>query len=154
MRAASWESVLAEVLARAMCGLQVLRRLWSPSEDVALAPHVGAAAQRAALRIDADGNHAGAHPVRLENFQFVATRNERLAHRVGHAPLDFEEPRLAPVIVERAERMKRVDPRLFNRLLDIEVEHEDLEQHVQDLLILTVAARGAQGEEWLGVLQH
>ena len=65
-----------------------------------------------------------------------------------------QHARLARVVVERAERVQRVDARRLDRLLDVLAEHDHLQQHVQDLLILAVAARRADREERLAVLQH
>src|SRR3977135_3941579 len=88
-----------------------LARLWnptgfSPPKDVPLAPRVGAAAQRAGLRVDADGDHARAHPVGAEHLQLVPARREIVADAWRNAIFDLQHARLALVVVERAERMQ------------------------------------------------
>ena len=50
--------------------------------------------------------------------------------------------------------MQRIDARRLDRRLDVHVEHDHVQQHVQDLLILAVAARRADREKRLAVLQH
>src|SRR5262249_27553756 len=82
----------------------------SPPEDVALAPRIGSAAQRAGRRIHADGDDARAHGVGAEDLQPVSARGELVADARRHAILDLEDARFARMIVERAERMQRVDP--------------------------------------------
>src|SRR5436309_708521 len=96
-----------------------------PPEEVALSTGIGAAAKRAALRIDADGNDSGAHRVRAEDTQLVAERGQPVADRLRNAVLDLEHAGQALVIVERAEGMERVGPRRLDRLLDAHAEHED-----------------------------
>src|SRR5262249_17270263 len=69
------------------------------------------------------------------------------------AVFDLQHARLALVVVERSERVQRVDPRRLDRLLDVLVEHEYLQEHVEDLLILAVAAWRTDGQERLSVFQ-
>ena len=66
----------------------------SPTENVAFAPHVSAAAQRTALRIDADRDNTGAHAVWAEHVQPVAARGQLVAHRLRDAIFDFEHTRV------------------------------------------------------------
>ena len=72
----------------------------------------------------------------------------------GQRRLDFEHARLRAVVVERADRMQRVDARRLDRRLHVHAEVDDVQQHEQDLLVLAVAARRADREERLAVLQH
>src|SRR3989442_762546 len=88
-----------------------------------------------------------------EHLQLRAARDERPADGGRHAPLDLEHARLAFVVVERAEGMERVDPRRFDRLLKAHLEDEDVQQHVEHLLILAVTAWCADGEKRLAVPQ-
>src|SRR4029079_12243332 len=125
-----------------------------PPEYVTFTPYVGAAAKGAALRFHADGDDAGAHAVRAEHLQLVAARRERIANVGRNAILDFEHAGLARVGVERSERVQRVDARRFDRLLDVAAEDEHLEQHIENLLILAVAAGRADGQERLALLEH
>ena len=71
-----------------------------------------------------------------------------------HAIFDLEDAGKALVVVERAERMQRIDPRRLDRLLHVHPEHEQVEQDVQDLLILAVAAGRADGKKRLAALEH
>jgi hypothetical protein len=84
----------------------------------------------------------------------VAARGQRVTGRLRDAVLDLQHAELALVVVERAERMQRVDPRCLDRVLDAAVEHEDLQQHVEQLLILAVAARVLMARNGLPSFQH
>src|ERR1041385_8894736 len=85
-----------------------LRFLFLPAEDVSLAADVCSAAERSALRIDADGHDASAHRLRPKDLQLVAACRQRVADRRRDAILDLEYARLALVVVEGSERMQRV----------------------------------------------
>ena len=69
-------------------------------------------------------------------------------------PFDFEDAGLRAMVVERALRMQRVDPRRLDRGLHVETEVDDVQQDEQDLLVLAVAAGCADREKRLAVLQH
>ena len=62
-------------------------------------------------------------------------------------------PGCGTMVVERADGMQRVDARRFDGRLHVHAEIEDVEQHEQNLLILAVAARRADREERLAVLE-
>ena len=71
----------------------------------------------------------------------------------GQRRLHFEHARLRAVVVERADRMQRVDARRLDGRLHVHAEIDDVEQDEQDLLVLAVAARRADREERLAVLE-
>ena len=50
--------------------------------------------------------------------------------------------------------VERVEPRRLDRFLGTHVEHGDVQEHLQGLLVLAVAAGAAQREERLAVAEH
>src|SRR5207247_9723895 len=89
-----------------------------PSENVPLSPRIGAATQRAGLRVDANGDHACAHRIGSEDAQLVSPGREIVAHVRRHTVFNLEDARQAFVIVERAEWMQRGDPRRLDTFLN------------------------------------
>src|SRR2546423_14807313 len=81
----------------------------SPTEYVAFPTRIGAAAQRARFRVDADGDDARAHGVGTEHAEHVAARSQVVEHLRRHASFDLELARRAVVVVERAVRVIRVE---------------------------------------------
>jgi hypothetical protein len=58
------------------------------------------------------------------------------------------------VIVEGTVRVVRVDARRFDGDWELLMKDNDVEQHVQHLPILAVAARRTQREKWFSVFAH
>src|SRR5678815_1054629 len=110
-----------------------------PRDDGALAPEIRAAAKPSRGGIDARGDHTGGDAVRRPDQQLVSARLQILDDGRGKRGLDLEDARLRPMIVEGADRMQRIDPRRLDRGLHVEPEIDDVEQHEENLLILTVA---------------
>src|SRR5207302_2323648 len=80
-----------------------------PTEYVAFPTRIGAAAQRARFRVDADGDDARAHGVGTEHAEHVAARSQVVEHLRRHASFDLEQIGRAHVVVERAVRVIRVE---------------------------------------------
>src|SRR5205085_3061466 len=57
------------------------------------------------------------------------------------------------VVAERAAHLEAVDVRRFGRLLHVHAELDDVQEELQEVLILTVAALHGETEEGLAVLQ-
>jgi hypothetical protein len=58
------------------------------------------------------------------------------------------------VIIEGTVRVVRVDARRFDGDWELLMKYNDVEQHVQHLPILAVAARRTQREKWFSVFAH
>jgi len=90
-----------------------------PVEDIALAAQISPAAQGARLRIHADGDAPGVHPLRREHAQHVAAGAQRVLHGDSDAAPDVELPRCAGVIVEGTVRVVGVNPRPLDGDLEL-----------------------------------
>ena len=126
-----------------------------PAEDIALAAQIGAAAQGGRLRIHAHGAAAGVHALRRrERAQHVAAGAQRVLYGDSDAALDVELPWCVGMILEGTVRVVRVDARPLDSDWELLMKDDDVEQHVQHLLILAVAARGTQREKRFSVFAH
>ena len=58
------------------------------------------------------------------------------------------------MIVKRTHVMLGIKARGFDSFLRIHAELDNIKQHLQQALILIVAARRAQDHEWLAIFEH
>ena len=84
----------------------------------------------------------------------MAAGAQLIQHRGRNAALDFELPRSVGVIVEGAVGVVGVEARRLDGDLELLLKDDYVEQHVQHLLILAVAARRAHREKRLAVFAH
>ena len=125
-----------------------------PADDIALAAQIGAAAHGGRLRIHAHGDAAGVHAIGRENALHVAAGAQRVLYGDSDAALDVELRRCVGMIFEGTVRMVGVDPRPLDSDWELLMKDDDVEQNVQHLLILAVAARRTQRENRFSVFAH
>src|SRR4051812_31240411 len=149
----SWISTSSPLASVCLVYGRFIATSWLPADDGAFAPEIRAAAQLPRRRIHPGGDNAGGDAEGRPDEEHMAARLQLAEDRSRQAGLHLEDAGLSAVVVERAHRVEGIDARRFDGALHVHAEIDDVEQHEEDLLILTVAAGRADGEERLAVLE-
>src|SRR5436853_7583200 len=123
----------------------------SPGDAVILAVVTRTAPHRAVRLVEFDGVD-GARSALLERL-LVAHASQLCARPRRHHVGEQYAPRSRLVVAERTAHLEAVDVRRFGRLLHVHAELDDVEEELQEVLILAVAALHGEAEEGLAVLQ-
>src|SRR5262249_40446198 len=113
---------------------------------------VGSPEHGAVNGIEAGQRGSRIHHERADPDDLVPTKLEFVDDVGRDTILDLEGARLGPVGAEALSVMERVEARSLERRLRWHTEDDQVEQHLERLLVLAVAARAAQGERRLAVL--
>src|SRR2546423_4258253 len=123
----------------------------SPGDAVILAVVTRTAPHRAVRLVEFDGVD-GARRALLERL-LVAHASQFGARPGRHHVGEQYATGSRLVVAERTAHLEAVDVRRFGRLLHVHAELDDVEEELQEVLILAVAALHGEAEEGLAVLQ-
>src|SRR5262249_8774581 len=124
-----------------------------PGHDEPVASDIGGAEKCPMGRVDTNKGRPCVHHEWAEEPHVVPEFLQRVGHVRGYAVLYLENTRPEVVVSEALLVVKGVDARGLDSLLWAHPEDGDVEEHLKGLLVLAIAARTAECDEWLAVAE-